>query len=106
MVLLVALGEHGKRNGSCPLPATLSQDRHSSFVSTSSFKFRERSAYSTRSAPPSQRYWRKARQLRLDAERASNPTFRRQLLDIADQYDELAADLGIWLRVGRKRGTV
>jgi hypothetical protein len=43
--------------------------------------------------PPSeaQRYRELAREVRLDAERGSNPTFRRQLLDIAAQYDVLAA---------------
>jgi hypothetical protein len=42
--------------------------------------------------PPSEayRYRELAREVRVDAERASNPTFRRQLLDIAAQYDVLA----------------
>jgi hypothetical protein len=37
-----------------------------------------------------QRYRDAARQTRLDAERSSNPTIRRQLLEIAAQYDALA----------------
>ena len=42
--------------------------------------------------PPSeaQRYRELVREVRLDAARASNLTFRRQLLDIAAQYDMLA----------------
>jgi len=37
-----------------------------------------------------QRYRDAARQTRLDAERSSNPTIRRHLLEIAAQYDALA----------------
>ena len=43
-----------------------------------------------------QRYRELAQQLRLDAERTNNQTFRRQLLEIAAQYDVLAESVERW----------
>jgi hypothetical protein len=39
---------------------------------------------------PSQRFREEARKVRLDAERSTDPTKRRLLLEIADKYDGLA----------------
>jgi hypothetical protein len=55
-------------------------------------------------ASSAQWYWLKAEELRVDAESIHDPIFRRQLLDIAQGYENLARSVEQLLRQRSRLG--
>ena len=49
-------------------------------------------------------YWRKAEGLRVDAERIRDPTLRKQILDVAQAYEDLARGVEQLLRQRSRYG--